>query len=48
MSLTGARERVEMYIQQRTGETQFFVAELSELLSVKLLKNLILFLEYHL
>ena len=25
-----------MYIQQRTGETQFFVAELSELLSVKL------------
>lgn len=36
VSLTGARERVEMYIQQRTGETQFFVAELSELLSVKL------------
>ena len=36
VSLSGARERVEMYIQQRTGETQFFVAEISELLAVRL------------
>lgn len=36
VSLTGARERVEMYIQQQTGETRFFVAELSDLLKVKL------------
>ena len=36
VSLTGARERVEMYIQQQTGETRFFVTEISELLQVKL------------
>jgi len=36
VSLTGARERVEMYIHQQSGETQFFVAEISELLAVQL------------
>lgn len=36
VSLTGARERVEMYIHQQTGETQFFVAEISDLLGVQL------------
>ena len=36
VSLSGARERVEMYIQQQTGETRFFVAEISDLLGVKL------------
>ncbi|RLU00711.1 uroporphyrinogen-III C-methyltransferase [Ketobacter sp.] len=36
VSLTGARERVEMYIHQQTGETRFFVTEISELLQVKL------------
>lgn len=36
VSLTGARERVEMYVQQQTGETKFFVAEISDLLAVQL------------
>ncbi|MEE2733079.1 MAG: uroporphyrinogen-III C-methyltransferase [Pseudomonadota bacterium] len=36
VSLTGARERVEMYIHQQTGETRFFVTEISDLLKVKL------------
>ena len=36
VSLMGARDRVEMYIHQQTGETQFFVSEISDLLSVQL------------
>lgn len=36
VSLTGARERVEMYIHQQSGETQFFVSEISDLMSVQL------------
>jgi len=36
VSLAGARDRVELYIHQRTGEAQFFVSEISELMAVKL------------
>lgn len=36
VSLSGARDRVEMYIHQQTGETQFFVAEISDLMKVQL------------